>query len=109
MAVNESWLEGVRQKNRAKFGMGGLGGLGEGAEDILAVLRQKRAAKEAAEAQAAAEAAAAAAGPNRLPELPPIMLPPVEPIPRELKIAAGLVAAGLFGLIVFSVFAGRGK
>jgi len=104
MAVDPVWLEGIRKKNRAKFGMGGLGGLGAGAQDIVNVLNARKAALEVTkarelEAQIQAQQQAMQTGPV----LPEIHVPEVPPIPRGVLIGGGLAMLAMFGLIAWAV------
>jgi hypothetical protein len=114
--VDKTWLEGVRKKNRQRFGMAGMDGLGAGAQDIVGALYERRRLEEEEEAkdferkqieaqielerqriEAAKETGAF------IPTLPEVQLPAIQPMPKSVMVVGGLLVAGLFGLIAFSV------
>lgn len=110
MAVDPNWLQQVRENNRKQFGMAGLGQT----EDIASTLQRVRAArtargmqdKERTAALRAQEVLAQDPDTAALLTLPEVSIPAAQPLPRELLIAAGVVAAGLFGLILIQTLRG---
>ena len=109
MAVDARWLSQIREKNRRQFGMAGLG---QESQDIASTLQSVRAARTAqglSEKERFAEVTAREAMARdprsaALLTLPEVYIPESKPIPKGLLIGAGVLAAGLFGLILIQTF-----
>ena len=109
MAVDARWLAQIREKNRRQFGMAGLG---QESQDIAATLQSVRAArtaqgisdKERSAELAAREVMARDPRSAALLTMPEVYIPEAKPIPKELLIGAGILAAGLLGLLIVQTF-----
>lgn len=112
MPVNPSWLQSVREKNRAKFGMAGMGGgvsgLGDHSAQALvdalnASRDQRSVALKKAEPQKEYEQGSVE---SILQSLPELQVQPTPEIPRGVLYVGGAIAVGLTLLIGISLFRG---